>query len=239
MGGEVGEAALRELVAVTRDSRQCGDYAKMLGILFHQLLTAPAPSGPDEAAKVLRSAVEEVAQKYLWLDVKGAIARRQGTDPMSACYLEMSFPSLLHFAHKYAESPAEALLASANAGGENVHRGCVLGALLGAAHGGTKAHTETAMSQREHVVAGATASQSEVPIANPSRKTIKASAAAAADANDIVSAASEVSNNEPSGDEETEIVSVSHGGLPAWMIDELLDRKEISKEVDAFVAALA
>ena len=46
-----------------------------------------------------------------------------------------SFPALLHFAHKYADSPADALLASANAGGENVHRGCVLGALLGAAHG--------------------------------------------------------------------------------------------------------
>ena len=49
--------------------------------------------------------------------------------------MSSAFPALLHFAHKYAHDPAAALLASANAGGENVHRSCVLGALLGAAHG--------------------------------------------------------------------------------------------------------
>lgn len=46
-----------------------------------------------------------------------------------------SYPSLIHFASKYSENFEEALLANANCGGENVHRGCVLGALLGAYHG--------------------------------------------------------------------------------------------------------
>jgi len=56
-------------------------------------------------------------------------------DPMTACYIQNSFPALLHFAYKYAENPEAAILANANAGGENVARGSVLGALMGAAHG--------------------------------------------------------------------------------------------------------
>jgi ADP-ribosylglycohydrolase len=54
---------------------------------------------------------------------------------MVACYIDSSFPALLHFAYKYADSPEQAILANANAGGENVARGSLLGALMGAAHG--------------------------------------------------------------------------------------------------------
>jgi len=46
--------------------------------------------------------------------------------------LPSSYPSLIHFAAKYADNFEDGLLANANVGGENVHRGCVLGALLGA-----------------------------------------------------------------------------------------------------------
>jgi ADP-ribosylglycohydrolase len=49
--------------------------------------------------------------------------------------LPSSYPSLIHFAAKYSEDFEKALLANANTGGENVHRGCVLGAVLGAYHG--------------------------------------------------------------------------------------------------------
>lgn len=42
---------------------------------------------------------------------------------------------MLHYASKYSDSMEDALLASTNAGGENVARGAVLGALLGAAQG--------------------------------------------------------------------------------------------------------
>lgn len=49
-----------------------------------------------------------------------------------------SYPSLIHFAAKYGNDFEEALLANANCGGENVHRGNVLGAVLGAYHGESK-----------------------------------------------------------------------------------------------------
>ena len=54
------------------------------------------------------------------------------------CYdycIDQSFPALLFFASKYADSTERALLANANGGGENVGRGSCLGALLGAANG--------------------------------------------------------------------------------------------------------
>lgn len=66
----------------------------------------------------------------------GSYAGGDGSDPMVACYIDSSFPALLHFAYRYADyGPKMALLANANAGGENVARGSALGALLGAYYG--------------------------------------------------------------------------------------------------------
>lgn len=49
-----------------------------------------------------------------------------------ACYIEDSFPSVLYLAARYSFNFEEALVANTNAGGDNCHRGAVLGALLGA-----------------------------------------------------------------------------------------------------------
>lgn len=43
--------------------------------------------------------------------------RASGNDPMVACYIDSSFPAMLVFAYKYADSLEEGILASANAGG--------------------------------------------------------------------------------------------------------------------------
>jgi len=63
------------------------------------------------------------------------MAERGGQDPMSACYVRSNFPVTLVMAYKYADSPERAVLASANAGGENVNRNALLGAIMGAGHG--------------------------------------------------------------------------------------------------------
>ena len=49
----------------------------------------------------------------------------------SACYITDSWPSVLFLASKYLEDPKKALLVNANLGGDNVHRGAVLGTILG------------------------------------------------------------------------------------------------------------
>lgn len=49
-----------------------------------------------------------------------------------ACYLEDSFPASLFLAWKYADNLEAALVANTNLGGDNCHRGIVVGALVGA-----------------------------------------------------------------------------------------------------------
>ncbi len=52
-----------------------------------------------------------------------------------ACYIDSSWPVVLYLAHKYAADPLQGLLQNTNLGGENCHRGAVLGTILGAATG--------------------------------------------------------------------------------------------------------
>ena len=73
------------------------------------------------------------------------VSRSQGRTPMVACYIDSSFPALLWFLHKYGATNdkgeydiSAATLANANAGGENVARGSILGAVLGAANASSK-----------------------------------------------------------------------------------------------------
>ena len=54
---------------------------------------------------------------------------------MAACYINDSFQALLLIAYRYSDSTERAILANANAGGENVARGALLGALFGAQYG--------------------------------------------------------------------------------------------------------
>lgn len=68
-----------------------------------------------------------------WLDDPddGVIGPRLST----ACYVEDSVPAVVYLALKYHEEPQKALIANTNLGGDNVARGAVLGALLGASCG--------------------------------------------------------------------------------------------------------
>lgn len=59
----------------------------------------------------------------------------------------------MFIAYKYADDPTKAILANANAGGENVARGSLLGALLGAKHGMDKLPNwaKTGLKDREDI----------------------------------------------------------------------------------------
>ena len=50
----------------------------------------------------------------------------------SACYIDDAFPASLYLAWKYAGDFEAGIIANANVGGDNCHRGAVVGALLGA-----------------------------------------------------------------------------------------------------------
>jgi ADP-ribosyl-[dinitrogen reductase] hydrolase len=99
---------------------------------------AHRPTPPKDVD--LREATAEAARDVR-VDLPSLIAR--GYDDTSAiqglfgsaCYIDMSWPSVLFLAHKHADSFEDAVLANTNAGGENCHRGAALGALMGAALG--------------------------------------------------------------------------------------------------------
>ncbi len=52
-----------------------------------------------------------------------------------ACYIKDAFPAALYLAWKYADEFEAGVIANANVGGDNCHRGVVVGALLGAVAG--------------------------------------------------------------------------------------------------------
>lgn len=52
-----------------------------------------------------------------------------------ACYVDQAFPSVLYLAARYHDDFESALIANTNVGGDNCHRGAVLGAILGASLG--------------------------------------------------------------------------------------------------------
>lgn len=70
-----------------------------------------------------------------------------------ACYISGSWPGVLYLAYKYLDEPQQALIANCNLGGDNVHRGAVLGALLGLATGRTIDGLFERLAQRESIEA--------------------------------------------------------------------------------------
>ena len=123
-----------DCVAVTRRSPALTRYVMALVDIMSALL-ADSPGGTDISPELrLRNTLEAVGQQYFEGSVRNMVMGSRD-DPMAACYIDSAFTALLHFAYKYADSPERAVLANANAGGENVARGSVLGAILGAAHG--------------------------------------------------------------------------------------------------------
>ncbi len=65
----------------------------------------------------LTDAVEAAGRRIGLPHTVAAGIERRPADPMTACYIDSSFPALLHFAYKYSDSVQRALLANANAGG--------------------------------------------------------------------------------------------------------------------------
>ena len=104
-------------------------------VLVH-LLCDPSPQLAPlacAAAKRLGFPAEVVVERV----------RRNGTSDLdviggllsSACYIDHSLPAVLYLAARYPDDFEAALIANTNAGGDNCHRGAVLGAIMGAALG--------------------------------------------------------------------------------------------------------
>lgn len=83
-----------------------------------EALLAPAP------ARVRRALINACTRHVPDTQVVGQLLS-------PACYISDAWPAVLYFLARYADQPEQALLANTHVGGDNVHRGAVLGVLLG------------------------------------------------------------------------------------------------------------
>jgi ADP-ribosyl-[dinitrogen reductase] hydrolase len=135
-----------EHLRLTHQSHLLEEHAKVYLELYISLLENPIHPVPretlvdlvDKACKSLPDAfdLKRLLQQFPELNDPKVDAKVVGRMFSPACYIQDSLPSLLYFAGKYADPKiVPGLLANANVGGDNCHRGSVLGALLGAAFG--------------------------------------------------------------------------------------------------------
>jgi ADP-ribosylglycohydrolase len=121
---------------LTHQSTLLERYALSLSHLLFDIFESP---NPDMEALVCQAAK---GVGFPAADVIQSVRRKQSSDLdviggllSPACYIDQSFPSVLYLAARYPNDFEAALVANTNVGGDNCHRGAVLGALLGAALG--------------------------------------------------------------------------------------------------------
>lgn len=83
----------------------------------------------------LREAIQQSAGDWLSTKKCTAWVRQDdrsivGEKLSSACYIDQAFPSALYLAWKYHDDFDAAIIANANVGGDNCHRGAVVGSLV-------------------------------------------------------------------------------------------------------------
>lgn len=106
-------------------ARVCASYVTLLhALLFRE-------SNADIAIHL------QACGKRAGLDLAALVAKGRGDRDIvgrmfsSACYISDAWPSVLYFAFKYQGHTKAGLVANTNVGGDNVHRGAVLGVILG------------------------------------------------------------------------------------------------------------
>ena len=124
----------REHLALTHPDASlaevCDAYVELIdGLLFRE--------SDDAVQDLLLKATRALPRRALLKLVEGNHADREvvGRKLSPACYISESWPAVLYFACKHQQDPLRAMRANAEVGGDNVHRGAVLGVLLGLIHG--------------------------------------------------------------------------------------------------------
>merc|ERR1711994_957173 len=139
-----GDTSLNKVIFDSINVIRKSEELPLYGYIYHNLLVKLIWEEKD-----LRKAIVEIIDEYPSVFKQGmrGLSKERleefrrtdaSADPMSACYVSSNFPVMLMLAYKYADSLEKALLASANAGGENVNRNALLGGIMGASTGMTE-----------------------------------------------------------------------------------------------------
>jgi ADP-ribosyl-[dinitrogen reductase] hydrolase len=132
------DEAITAAISCTRNCSTALSYAHLYGDMLHAVATGQRT--------VAQAAVD--AGRSIGVDIQATV-NKSGQDPMTACYITTSFPAMLYFAAKYeSQGLRRMLLASVNAGGENVARSSLLGALMGASVGASQIDADAGRAAR-------------------------------------------------------------------------------------------
>jgi ADP-ribosyl-[dinitrogen reductase] hydrolase len=130
---EFARSAVREHVQLTHRAPEVLAAADALASMLCAVL----------AGAGLRAAIFEQGRDWFsqrraeqWSREPDEVVIGQRVSP--ACYIADAFPASLFLAWKYADDFEAGIIPNTNVGGDNCHRGAVVGALLGAAAGATR-----------------------------------------------------------------------------------------------------
>lgn len=116
---------------LTHPSDELADVCEAYVALMEQLLfRAPGEAVPVD---VLMARAPFRVRKELIRACTSQVPDTQvvGQRLSPACYISDAWPAVLYFLGRYGDQPGQALLANTHVGGDNVHRGAVLGVLIG------------------------------------------------------------------------------------------------------------
>jgi len=126
---EVQEHCLQHLF-LTHPDKELGHICAVYVELLDALLFRDQAQSPHEL-------LARAAKVSIGIDLPALVEKNHddrhvvGSLFSTACYISGSWPSVLYLAYKYVAEPKQALLINTNLGGDNVHRGAVLGVILG------------------------------------------------------------------------------------------------------------
>ncbi|MGS2744108.1 ADP-ribosylglycohydrolase family protein [Halomonas sp. LS-001] len=104
----------------------CDAYVELIDSLLFR-------NGDDAVKESLLNATRGLPKRKLEQLVNSQYTDREvvGGALSTACYITDAWPAVLYLASRYHKTPLKALQINAEIGGDNVHRGAVLGVLLG------------------------------------------------------------------------------------------------------------
>ncbi len=128
--GQEAPAAVKEHVGFSHGDEEVLDAAKALTRMLLALML-----GEPLRETILHHGSRWFSERKaaLWSKDPDLVVIGRHVSP--ACYIRESFPAALYLAWKYADDFQAAVVANTMVGGDNCHRGAVVGALVGAACG--------------------------------------------------------------------------------------------------------
>ena len=129
---DTGKRAALERLELTHPGSIMREGASVVFELWRRILGGESPSQAAESV-VQRQASPLLGgrwSKWLAQETRSCLRSSIGT----VCYLPQAVPAIVYLLWKYGDDPKRCFVENTMSGGDNVHRGMVLGALLGAAH---------------------------------------------------------------------------------------------------------